>query len=306
LALGRTFMEAVNKAARASEQGYDGIHELTMGYDGLDTMLTTPHPKKIFAAYTVLKREGRRALMALAEKTAYDPWFLSQMADQAELEERIGEGPLTEDLLLEAKRSGLSDKRIAFLSSRSEEAVENLRRDWSISPCFHFVDTCAGEFPAATPYFYSTWGEIDEGEPAGETGVVILASGPNRIGQGLEFDTCCTLASLAWKERGRRTVIINSNPETVSTDYNVSDRLYLEPLTAEHVKAVLAREGIRDVLVQLGGQTPLNLAKELEGWGARIVGTSLAGIDEAERIGKGRSSRFATSFPVDMRTPRFA
>lgn len=286
LALGRTFMEAANKAARALEQGFDGIHELSMGYDGLDAMLTTSHPKKLFAAYTVLKREGRRSLKALAEKTAYDPWFLSQMADQAELEEKIADGPLTEDLLLEAKRSGLSDKRIAALSSMKEGAVEALRKDLGIEPCFHFVDTCAGEFAAATPYFYSTWGEIDEGEPAGETGVAILASGPNRIGQGLEFDTCCTLASLAWKELGRRTVIINSNPETVSTDYNVSDRLYLEPLTAEHVKAVLAKEGLRDVMVQLGGQTPLNLAEELEKWGARIVGTSLAGIDEAEDRGR--------------------
>jgi len=286
LALGRTFMEAMNKAARASEQGFEGVHELSMGYDGLDTMLATTHPKKIFAAYTVLKREGRRALRGLAGKTAYDPWFLSQMADQAKLEERIGDEPLTGDLLLEAKRFGLSDKRIASLASMSEEEIEALRKDLGIEPCFHFVDTCAGEFQAATPYFYSTWGETDEGEPTGETGVAILASGPNRIGQGLEFDTCCTLASLAWKEQGRRTVIINSNPETVSTDYNVSDRLYLEPLTAEHVKAVLAREGIRDVLVQLGGQTPLNLAEELEKWGARMVGTSLAGIDEAEDRGK--------------------
>lgn len=286
LSLGRTFMEALNKAARASEQGYGGIHELPMGYDGLDEMLTTPHPKKIFAAYTVLKREGRRALRDLAEKTAYDPWFLSQMADQAECEDSIAGEPLTEDLLLKAKRFGLSDRRIARLSSKTEEEVESLRDSLGIRPCFHFVDTCAGEFPAETPYFYSTWGEIDEGEPTGEQGVAIVASGPNRIGQGLEFDTCCTLASLAWKEAGRKTVIINSNPETVSTDYNVSDRLYLEPLTAEHVKAVLAREGIRDVLVQLGGQTPLNLAQDLEKWGARIVGSSLAGIDEAEDRGK--------------------
>lgn len=286
MALGRTFMEALNKAVRASEQGYEGIQELDMGYDGLDRMLTTAHPKKIFAAYTVLKREGRRTLEKLAGKTAYDPWFLSQMAGQAEFEDRISEGPLNGETLLEAKRFGLSDKRIARLSGRTERDVEDLRREYGIEPCFHFVDTCAGEFPAATPYFYSTWGEIDEGEPTGESGVAILASGPNRIGQGLEFDTCCTLASLAWKEQGRKTVIINSNPETVSTDYNVSDRLYLEPLTAEHVKAVLSKEGIREVLVQLGGQTPLNLAEELERWGARIVGTSLAGIDEAEDRGK--------------------
>lgn len=286
LALGRTFMEAMNKAARAAELGYEGLHELDMGYDGLDRMLTTLHPRKIFAAYTVLKREGRRALRELARKTAYDSWFLSQMADQVELEERISSEPSSGETLLEAKRFGLSDKRIARLAGMTEKDVEAHRIKHGIIPCFHFVDTCAGEFPAATPYFYSTWGEQDEGEPMGEQGVVILASGPNRIGQGLEFDTCCTLASLAWREEGRKTVIINSNPETVSTDYNVSDRLYLEPLTAEHVKAVLAKEGVRDVLVQLGGQTPLNMARELEEWGARIVGTSLSGIDDAEDRGR--------------------
>lgn len=286
LALGRTFMEAVNKAVRAAELGYEGLHELDMGYDGLDRMLTTLHPKKLYAAYTVLKREGRRALRELARKTAYDPWFLSQMADQVDLEEQIAADPLTAELLLEAKRFGLSDRRIGRLSGRTAEEVESLRKTFGIKPSFHFVDTCAGEFPAATPYFYSTWGEVDEGEPTGEKGIAILASGPNRIGQGLEFDTCCTLASLAWRKQGRKTVIVNSNPETVSTDYNVSDRLYIEPLTAEHVKAVLAKEGIRDVMVQLGGQTPLNMARELEEWGARIVGTSLLGIEDGEDRGR--------------------
>ena len=285
LALGRTFMEAMNKAVRSAELGYEGLHELDMGYDGLDRMLTTMHPKKIFAAYTVLKREGRRALRELARKTAYDPWFLSQMADQVELEDRISACPLDRTLLLEAKRWGLSDKRIANLAGKSPSEVSELRGEMGILPSYHFVDTCAGEFPAATPYFYSTWGETDEGEPLGGKGVVILASGPNRIGQGLEFDTCCTLASLAWREAGRKTVIVNSNPETVSTDYNVSDRLYLEPLTAEHVKDVLTKEGIRDVLVQLGGQTPLNMARELREWGACIVGTPLEGIEDAEDRG---------------------
>jgi carbamoyl-phosphate synthase large subunit len=286
LALGRTFMEALNKAIRAAEIGYEGLLELDMGYDGLDRMLTTSHPKKLFAAYTVLHREGRRALPELARKTSLDPWFLHQMAEQVLFEERLASEPFGEDLLLEAKRFGLSDRRIARVAGMNEKDVSEFREKSGIVPSFHFVDTCAGEFPAVTPYFYSSWGEKDEGEPLGQNAVLILASGPNRIGQGLEFDTCCTLASLAWRERGRKTVIVNSNPETVSTDYNVSDRLYLEPLTTEHVKAVLKKEGIRDVLVQSGGQTPLNMARELELSGARIVGTSLAGIRDAEDRGR--------------------
>lgn len=286
LALGRTFMEALNKAIRAAEAGYDGLQELEIGYDGLDRMLAPLHPRKLFAAYTVLRREGRRALPLLVRKTGVDPWFLHQMAEQADFEESLAEGVLNGRAVLKAKRFGLSDGRIARLTGKSESEAESLREAEGIFPSFHFVDTCAGEFPAATPYFYSTWGERDEGEPLGGDAVLILASGPNRIGQGLEFDTCCTLASLAWREEGRKTVIVNSNPETVSTDYNVSDRLYIEPLTAEHVKAVLKKEGIRDVLVQLGGQTPLNMARELESAGARIVGTSLSGIEEAEDRGR--------------------
>ena len=164
--------------------------------------------------------------------------------------------------------------------------IEALRDEYDLHAVYHFVDTCSGEFAASTPYFYATWGEVDEGSPSGAgDAVVILASGPNRIGQGLEFDTCCTLSSLAYRRLGVRTIIINSNPETVSTDFNVSDRLYLEPLTAEDVKEVLRKERVRDVVVQLGGQTPLNMAAELEAAGARIVGTPVKSIADAEDRG---------------------
>ena len=155
-----------------------------------------------------------------------------------------------------------------------------MRKTHNLAPCYHLVDTCAGEFTAKTPYYYSTWGEINEGEPLGDRAVVILASGPNRIGQGLEFDTCCTLASLAWRSLGRRTVMVNSNPETVSTDYNTSDRLYLEPLTVEHVLDVLDNVGTRRVAAQLGGQTPLNMVEALEEHGVEIIGT---GVEEIRR-----------------------
>jgi carbamoyl-phosphate synthase large subunit len=143
------------------------------------------------------------------------------------------------------------------------------------------VDTCAGEFQALTPYCYTTYGEKDETTPLGKDAVIILASGPNRIGQGLEFDTCCTLSSLAFRKLGRKTIMVNSNPETVSTDFNISDRLYIEPLTAEHVKEIMRLEGTKNVVVQLGGQTPLNMADDLQAAGANIIGTSLDGLDRA-------------------------
>ncbi len=285
LALGRTFTEALNKALRSAELGVEGLQEMSIGYDGLDDMLDTLHPRRIFAAYTVLKREGKRALKRLEERTKFDPWFLHYMYKQVELEDKITAGPLDGYLLLEAKKAGLTDKRIAVLTGKTEVDIEALRKNENIDASYHFVDTCAGEFSADTPYFYSTYGEIDEGSSVDGEGVIILASGPNRIGQGLEFDTCCTLASLGYREEGVKTIIVNSNPETVSTDFNVSDRLYIEPLDGEHVKSIMKKEGIKDVLVQLGGQTPLNLAKELEDAGANIIGTSVKSIFDAEDRG---------------------
>jgi carbamoyl-phosphate synthase large subunit len=286
LSLGRTYNEAVNKAFRAVEAGFEGVHELPIGYDGLDAMLTTAHPLRFLAAYTVLKREGKRAVRRLHETTHFDPWFLYQMLEQVNLEERLETEPLTAELLREAKRTGLTDLRIGRLTGTDPAEIRKKRTDAGLVATYHFVDTCAGEFTAATPYFYSTYGEIDEGAPyEGEEAVVILASGPNRIGQGLEFDTGCTLASLAYRDQGVKTVIINSNPETVSTDFNVSDRLYIEPLVTEHVLEVLRKEKLKDVVVQLGGQTPLNMAEELEGMGARIVGTSVKSINNAEDRG---------------------
>ena len=297
LALGRTYTEALNKAIRAAEFGFQGLEDLEQfSNQEIEAMLRKLHPRRIFAAYTAIKRGGYDAIGPVSEMTGYDPWFLFAMHEQAQLEHRLHHETLTEELLLEAKRSGLSDKRIAriktgpqsmaaFLAHRpqwSAKQISDLRETHGISASYHFVDTCSGEFEAQTPYFYATYGEINESQPMKTRGVVILASGPNRIGQGLEFDTCCTLSSLAYRRLGIKTVIINSNPETVSTDFNVSDRLYLEPLTLEDVKEVLKTEGIKDVIVQLGGQTPLNMAEELEAWGARIVGTTVQSIKGAE------------------------
>jgi carbamoyl-phosphate synthase large subunit len=172
-------------------------------------------------------------------------------------------------------------------SSVSVSDIAAARVAAGIAPSYHFVDTCAGEFEAETPYFYSSWGEEDEGEPVGTTGVLIVGSGPNRIGQGLEFDTCCTLSSMAFRRLGRRTVMVNSNPETVSTDFNVSDRLYIEPLTPEDVIAVMRKEGVTDVVVQLGGRRPSTWRKNSR----RREGASSERVSRVSRTPRiGRSS----------------
>ncbi|MFW5827737.1 MAG: carbamoyl-phosphate synthase large subunit, partial [Alkalispirochaeta sp.] len=299
LALGRTFLEALNKAIRAAEYGFDGLEELPdVPDDELRRMVASLHPRRIFAIYTLLRRavaldgaagnDGTAAfdqIEAIATATGYDRWFLYNFARLAELEAEIaggGDASLDASRILAAKQAGLTDGRIASLGGVDRARIAEVRDAAGIRASYHFVDTCAGEFEAETPYFYSSWGEADEGTPVGQEGVLIIGSGPNRIGQGLEFDTCCTLSSMAYRRLGRKTVMVNSNPETVSTDFNVSDRLYIEPLTAEDVIAVMRKEQVSNVVVQLGGQTPLNMAEELEAAGAEIVGTSVRSIQDAE------------------------
>jgi len=305
LAIGRTAMEALNKAIRSIEQGWEGLQELVTDDAELHKLLSSAHPLRIFAIYSLLKAYGPGYLDTIMEQSGFDRWFLHQMLRQIEIEQALKDHGTklqklqkeksrkpaafrheTAELLLEAKQIGLSDARIAALTGTSEKQVEQIRFSLSMHPSYHMVDTCAGEFTAETPYFYSTWGEIDEGKPLGKEAVIILASGPNRIGQGLEFDTCCTMAAMAYRRRGRKAILVNSNPETVSTDFNTSDRLYLEPLTGEHVNAIIRKEECRDVVIQLGGQTPLNLASDLEKTGASIVGTPASGIEDAEDRGK--------------------
>lgn len=284
LAMGRTAIEAINKAIRAAETGFDGLTELNnYSPDELKNILSTAHPHRFLAAFTILKREGEEILEELAEQTGFDIWFLHTLLEQVRFEKKLRRAELNDTLYLEAKEMGLSDGRIGEISGFSTAEITELYRS-KHAPCYHLVDTCAGEFQASTPYFYSSWGEVDEGVPLGEKekAVIIVASGPNRIGQGLEFDTCCTLASLMYRKHGYKTIMVNSNPETVSTDFNISSRLYLEPLTAEHVIDVMRKEKVYDVVVQLGGQTPLNMVKKLEEAGARVVGTSVENIDMTE------------------------
>ena len=276
LALGRTALEAINKAFRSSEQKLEGITALDEKKYDAELLLRSAHPLRYLAAYTAIKK-GESDLEKLSEITGFDIYFLSLLTEQKAIEDELEKGQLSEDLYLKAKKAGLSDKYITRLSG----CQPPLR----LVPARHYVDTCAGEFEALTPYCYTSYSEEDEGKGLGQDAVIIVASGPNRIGQGLEFDTCCTLSSRAFRRLGRKTVMINSNPETVSTDYNTSDRLYIAPLTAEDVLAIMEKEGTKDVVVQLGGQTPLNMAAELERNGAHIVGTSLESIDETEDRG---------------------
>ena len=286
LAIGRTFSEALNKAIRACEFGFDGLQAIdAVTLDKIEQMIDMRHPRRIFAIYTKLLREGPGAIADIESRSGFDRWFLWQLLQQAAWTHRAVADGLTDELLWSGKRLGLTDAAIATAARTGVSSVRQRRDELGLYASYHFVDTCSGEFEAQTPYFYSSWGEIDEGTPTGPGGVIILGSGPNRIGQGLEFDTCCTLSSMAYRRHGRATIMINSNPETVSTDFNVSDRLYIEPLTAEDVIEVLRKEQATDVVVQLGGQTPLNMAAELEAAGATIVGTPPARIRDAEDRG---------------------
>ena len=288
MAIGRTFPEALQKALHSLDDGGEG---LLAGPDSDQTPLADliaacarPRPDRLSRVAEALRRGATVAELAAA--TAIDPWFLDQIAQVVEASEVLAvEGPTPEGAR-QAKRMGFSDRQLSLLWARPEAEVRRQRLEWSIDPTFKTVDTCAAEFEAVTPYFYSTFEEEDEAAPPQPGTVVVLGSGPNRIGQGIEFDYCCVHASYALREAGYRPVMINCNPETVSTDYDTSDRLYFEPLTVENVLAVLDREQPEAVIVQLGGQTPLRLARGLAAAGVPIAGTSADAIDVAEDRGR--------------------
>ena len=290
MAIGRTFKEAFQKGLRALETGRSGWtvsarpQDDRLPDDSLESLrgaLRQPTPERIFQ----LKRamEAGIGLEALHELTGIDPWFLAQMRELIDAERRYATHAEPGAAELRAmKRMGFSDRQLADLRDETEEAVRERRWALGIRPAYKMVDTCAGEFPAATPYLYGSYDEESEAPPSGRRSIVILGSGPNRIGQGVEFDYCCVRAALALRERGIETIMINSNPETVSTDFDISDKLYFEPLTLEDVLEIVAREEPEGVIVQLGGQTPLKLTRRLEAAGVRILGTSPDAIDIAE------------------------
>jgi carbamoyl-phosphate synthase large subunit len=289
MAIGRTFPEALLKGWRGLEMGDAVLPEAASTGElvELRALLREPRPDRLDQLFRALA--GGEPPEALSRLTGIDPWFLHEMRRVVELDralvERIArdpEAPWREGLVLDAKRLGLSDRHLARRFSLSEVEVRRRRDAYGIRPVMKAVDTCGAEFEAETPYFYSTYEDESEVPASTKPRVVILGSGPNRIGQGLEFDYCCVQAALELKERGYDVLLVNSNPETVSTDYDVSTRLYFEPLTAEDVLHVITAEQPVGVIVQLGGQTPLKLARSLHEAGVPLWGTPYDGLDLAE------------------------
>ncbi|PYS41258.1 MAG: carbamoyl phosphate synthase large subunit [Acidobacteria bacterium] len=282
MAIGRTFKEAFLKGVRSLESGKDPGSE-KIDKDLIRHKLVTPTPDRI--AYLLHAAGNGFSIPELVELTHIDPWFLNEMKEIADIIKQVSQYTLEglpPELLREAKQAGFSDARIATLVGAKARDIAAKRADYAIVPVYKRVDTCAAEFESYTPYFYSTYEEEDEAEPSKRKKIIILGSGPNRIGQGIEFDYCCCHAAFALKEEGFETIMINCNPETVSTDYDTSDRLYFEPLTLEDVLHVVREEKPNGVIVQFGGQTPLNLALDLQHAGVPIIGTSPDSIDLAE------------------------
>jgi carbamoyl-phosphate synthase large subunit len=289
MAIGRTFQESLQKALRGLETGLDGLSpilKLPLDEDGeakLAYELRAPGPNRLL--YTADAFRAGWSFERIAELTHIDPWFLAQIEDLIAEEKRVaaeGFGDLTADRLRLLKRKGFSDSRLGRLLDLPEKAVRAKRHDLGVRPVYKRVDTCAAEFATSTAYLYSTYEEECEAQPTSRRKIMILGGGPNRIGQGIEFDYCCVHAALSLREDGFETIMVNCNPETVSTDYDTSDRLYFEPLTLEDVLEILAKEKPEGVIVQFGGQTPLKLSRALEEAGAPIIGTSPDSIDVAE------------------------
>ena len=287
MAIGRTFQESLQKALRGLEIDVDGLNPIALpgadegGHaDQRRQFLQIPGAKRLWHLAEAL-RDGLGVEEAFAI-TGIDMWFLDQLIDLIDVEKQITQSPLEATLVRSWKRKGFSDRRIASLRNQSELDVRKFRYDENIHPVFKRVDSCAAEFPSATTYLYSSYEQECESEPTGRDKIMILGGGPNRIGQGIEFDYCCVHAAMALREAGYETIMVNCNPETVSTDYDTSDRLYFESLTAEDVLEIVRIEKPVGVIVQFGGQTPLKLARQLEAAGAPIIGTSPDAIDRAE------------------------
>jgi carbamoyl-phosphate synthase large subunit len=283
MAMGRTFQESFQKALRGLEIGVDGLNQKTTDRETIERELGAPGPERIF--YVGDAFENGFTLEEIHALTRIDPWFLAQIEEIVKLEMELDDRLLS-DLpageLRRLKRKGFSDRRLAKLLSSTEDAVRARRHALGIRPVYKRVDTCAAEFATRTAYMYSTYEEECEADPGDRRKIMVLGGGPNRIGQGIEFDYCCVHAAFALREDGYETIMVNCNPETVSTDYDTSDRLYFEPLTLEDVLEVVAKEKPAGVIVQYGGQTPLKLARALEANGVPIVGTTPDSIDIAE------------------------
>ncbi len=288
MSIGRTFKESLQKALRGLEVGLAGL-----GFDSADDVSPIEADGEAINRSLRVPNDGRLLAVRAAyragwstdeihEASGYDPWFLENIRELVEFEGELSGALLDRDLLTRAKRLGYSDVQIANAVGTTADAVQARREEFDLHAVYRLVDTCAAEFEAVTPYYYSTWEDESEIRDGGTNGIMILGGGPNRIGQGIEFDYCCCHASFAARETGRQSVMVNSNPETVSTDFDTSDALFFEPLTHEDVMSIVRAVKPEGIIVQFGGQTPLNLAKGLEQAGAPLIGTSVQSIDRAE------------------------
>jgi carbamoyl-phosphate synthase large subunit len=283
MAIGRTFQESFQKALRGLEVGVDGMNQKTTDRETIEEELGEPGPERIWYVGDAFAQGF--TLDEVHALTHIDPWFLAQIEEIVKLELEIEKrtlGDLDRDTVRFLKKKGFSDRRLAYLLDTTETEVRRLRWQLDVRPVYKRVDTCAAEFATTTAYMYSTYEEECEAAPTDRKKIIVLGGGPNRIGQGIEFDYCCVHAAFALRDAGYETIMVNCNPETVSTDYDTSDRLYFEPLTLEDVLEIVDKEKPVGVIVQYGGQTPLKLAKPLEAAGVPIIGTSPESIDIAE------------------------
>ena len=283
MAMGRTFQESFQKALRGLEVGVDGLDEQSTDIDQITKELGEPGPERIWYVGDAFR--AGMTVDQVFDHSKIDRWFLVQIEDIIKREMALKGrhlADLDKDALFQLKRRGFSDRRLAKLLGTDQHAVRAYRQALNVRPVYKRVDTCAAEFATNTAYMYSTYEEECEAQPTNKKKIMVLGGGPNRIGQGIEFDYCCVHAAFAMREDGYETIMVNCNPETVSTDYDTSDRLYFEPLTLEDVLEVVAIEKPVGVIVQYGGQTPLKLARDLEKAGVPIIGTSPDAIDRAE------------------------
>ena len=283
MAIGRTFQESFQKALRGLEVGVDGLNQMTTERERIEEELGEPGPERIW--YVGDAFAAGFTLEEVHALTHIDPWFLAQIKEIVDIELALDKRTLVDvdrATLLWLKKKGFSDRRLGYLLDSTEAEIRKLRREWNVRPVYKRVDTCAAEFSTTTAYLYSTYEDECEAAPTDRKKIMVLGGGPNRIGQGIEFDYCCVHAAFALREDGFETIMVNCNPETVSTDYDTSDRLYFEPLTLEDVLEIVDKEKPVGVIVQYGGQTPLKLAKALEANGVPIIGTSPESIDIAE------------------------
>jgi len=288
MSIGRTFKEALQKALRGLETGRPGlgldprdpVSPLEEDRETLTKNLRSPNQNRLHFVHSAY-RSGW-STEEIHEHTAFDPWFLENMRELVEFEQELAGELMDREHLQRAKRLGYSNPQIALAAGTTPGAIESLCSDYSLRPVFKLVDTCAAEFAAVTPYYYSTWEDETELRVTSARKIMILGGGPNRIGQGIEFDYCCVHAAMAVRDMGLEAIMVNSNPETVSTDYDTSDALFFEPLTHEDVMNIVRAIEPAGIIVQFGGQTPLNLAAGLEAAGAPLIGTSVESIDRAE------------------------